>query len=373
MNAVPASVVLSVVVFVALMTVGRWLLVNETSTDRLINRTWSWDVAAILLYQAAVELHRPDLGRSLYLGAALMGIASFYGMARLLDGADPGSARRRQRRYDSISAVVAISLILGTLVVRGAFGIDYTEAVWMLSAVPAAFCGFHLGRACIRELRAEGSPTRERLTYAALFAFSIYWSASFAIMIGRAVAGTPPSESGTAAAVVAYLIQSVLTLLTAIPLVTVLLARTGWDRTGRTCRRLRPLWRDLTAAVPEVVLRDDRLTPLDPDSRQYRMTVEIWDALLHLKPYVSESASPVAIESDVHGYARQLARAVRAKRAGNAPAAAFPARGAVLEPRDREGELRYLLELAHEWPKAVAALGYESITPHAAAIAAVSQ
>ncbi len=192
---------------------------NETSTDRLINRTWSWDVVAIPLYQAAVELHRPDLGRSLYLGAALMGIASFYGMARLLDGADPGSARRRQRQYDSISAAIAISLILGTPAVRGAFGIDL------------------------------------------LFAFSIYWSASFVIMIGRALAGTPPRESGTAAAVVVYLMQFMLTLLTGTPLVTVLPARTGWDRTGRTCRRLRPLWYDLTAAVPEVVLRDARSTP----------------------------------------------------------------------------------------------------------------
>lgn len=376
MNAVPASVLMSVAVFVGLMTMGRWLLVNKTSTDRLINRAWSWTLVAILLYEAASALHRPDLARCLYLGGTLMALASFYGLAQLLDGADPASARRRQRRYDSISAAVVISPILGTLVIHGAFGIHYAEVVWTLSAFPGAFSGFLLGRACVRELRVAGSSISEKLTYAALLAFSIYWSASFVSMLGRSLAGMKPSETGTVWAVVAFLMQFAITMLTAIPLVTVLLARAGWDRTGRTCRRLRPLWRDLTAAVPEVVLLGDHSAPGEPASRLYRMTVEIWDALLHLKPFMPECPDPgppAECDNEMRGYARQVARAVRAKCAGNPPAATFPARRAVQEPRDREAELRYLLELAHEWPKAIAALHYPFDPPHAAAIAAVSQ
>lgn len=73
----------------------------------------------------------------------------------------------------------------------------------------------------------------------------------------------------------------------AIPLASTLLARTGWDRTGRYCRRLQPLWRDVTAAVPEIVLElpRDRHGRVQPATRLHRMIVEIRDSLLHLKRY----------------------------------------------------------------------------------------
>ncbi|WP_411156575.1 DUF6545 domain-containing protein [Nocardia abscessus] len=35
----------------------------------------------------------------------------------------------------------------------------------------------------------------------------------------------------------------------------------GRDRAGRYCRRLRPLWHDLTAAVPSIVLGPDYRWP----------------------------------------------------------------------------------------------------------------
>ncbi|WP_040774281.1 MAB_1171c family putative transporter [Nocardia pneumoniae] len=358
MNTVPVSILVSVVVLAAVVTAGRWLLVNETAADRLINRAWSWNLLGLLLYGVTSAAHCPDLGRRLFLGGGLMAVGNIFGLARLVDGADTETARRRQRRYDAASAAAAISVFIGEPVVHGALPMEYTEFIWAMTAVPMAFSGFLVGRAAFRELRIGDSSTKERLTYTALLAFSVYWSVSSVIALVRSIAGTPPSEPGRVWAVLAFLMLAVVTLLTAIPLITVLLARAGWDRTGRACRRLRPLWLDLTAAVPEVVLFDDYSLPGESASRLYRMTVEIWDALLHLKPYLpmpAERGAPAEIDNDVRGYALRLAQAVRAKRDGRGPTPDLPARSvAQAQPRDRAAELRYLLELAHEWPKAAA-------------------
>ncbi|WP_159922786.1 MULTISPECIES: MAB_1171c family putative transporter [Nocardia] len=355
MNAVPVSVVLPVVVCLGLMTVGRWLFVNETIADRLINRTWSSILVALLLYQIVFALQHPDLARRLYLGVGMMSVASFLGLARLVGGADVETAYRRQRRYDAAFAAVGVSVVLGTPAVHAVLQFDYAEVVWTLSALPAIYGGLLFGRACVRELRAASSSTRERFTYAVLLAISAYWAVGSAIMVLRSLAGTPPSEPGSAWGILAFLMLLAVTLLTAIPLVTVLLARAGWDRSSRICRSLQSLWRDLTAAVPEVVLVLDNSFRHDSSSRLYRMTVEIRDALLHLKPYLPESPGHITsaeINNDVRGDALRLACAVRAKRAGDAPAIDPAGRSAAQsEPRDRAAELRYLLELAREWSK----------------------
>ncbi|WP_067807967.1 MAB_1171c family putative transporter [Nocardia beijingensis] len=356
MNSVPAALVIPVVVFAALMTIGRWLVVNETSTDRLINRTWSWTVVAVSAYAIVPALDHPYFARCLYLGLAMIALASFYGLARLLDGADSAGAPARQRRYDATAVAVAVCLICGAPVAHRVFRIDYTEIVWTLSAIPASVAGFLFGRACVRELRVAGSSAREKFTYALLLMFSIHWSLSWSFMLGRSLAGTPPSEPGTVAAVVSVVMLSVVTVLTAIPLCTVLAARAAWDRTGRRCRRLRPLWRELTTAVPEVVLLGDPSAPRDPASQLYRMTVEIWDAILHLKQYAPEGiGSPGATRDQVRAYALRVASAVRAKRDGSAPMPGFHVPDAGQdEKRDRAEDLAFLIRLAREWPKAVA-------------------
>ncbi|MFI9633172.1 MAB_1171c family putative transporter [Nocardia sp. NPDC051929] len=376
MNAVPTPVVLSVVVFVALMTAGRWVLVDETATDRLINRTFSWNLLGLLLYEVTVAVGRPEFGPRLYLGCGLLALGSFYGLARLVDGADAATVHLRQRRYDATAVAAVVSLIVATPILRWAWQLDYVEIVWTMSALPGGLCGLLFARACVRELRARGVSIREKLTFAVLLAFATYWLISMTIMVGRALTGTPPSQPGKVWAVAAVLTFSAVTLLTMIPLVTALLARTGLDRTGRDCRRLRPLWRDLTAVVPEVVLAEDGSAPREATSRLYRMTVEIWDALLHLRPYVpalSEAGSP-ADRHDARRSALQVALAVRAKRDGDTPTPGSMAAGAAHgEARDRAAEFRFLLELARVWPEAVAAVGYRSDTARFSTIAAVSR
>ncbi|WP_174185898.1 DUF6545 domain-containing protein [Nocardia barduliensis] len=377
MDSAPVSLVIAVVVFVLPMMIGRWLLVNETTSDRLINRIWGWDLGGVLLYQITAALGQPYFAQCLYLGLSMMALSGFYGLARLLDSADATGARERQRRYDSVAVAVAALLIIGAPIAHSMFRIDCVEVVWAASALPGCFSGLLFGRACVRELRVPGSPAREKFTYALLLAFAIYWTISWPILLIRALVGTPPSQPGTVWAVVAFLMLAAITLLTAIPLVTVLVARAGWDRTGRICRRLRPLWRELTTAVPEVVLLDDPAAPRDSASLLYRMTVEIWDALLHLKLYATDAhqRGPVGpTENQVRAYALRVARAVQAKRHGSAPAANTSAHGeAHAQKRDRAADLEFLIRLAREWPNAVATVGYGADTSHAAATAAVSQ
>ncbi|WP_324194026.1 DUF6545 domain-containing protein, partial [Nocardia farcinica] len=87
--------------------------------------------------------------------------------------------------------------------------------------------------------------------------------------------------------------------------------------TSRYCRRLKPLWRDLTAAVPEIVLAlpQDRFGRVEPATRLHRMTAEIRDSLLQLKRYgaVDEPGQGADV------YARRVAAAIAAKNAGVAP------------------------------------------------------
>ncbi|MDK1472600.1 hypothetical protein QNO07_04015 [Streptomyces sp. 549] len=61
-------------------------------------------------------------------------------------------------------------------------------------------------------------------------------------------------------------------------------------------RRLRPLWHDLTAAVPEVVL-DERLRRRELRLRLHRTVVEIRDALLALQPHVTTAHRDAAEEA----------------------------------------------------------------------------
>ncbi|WP_308427818.1 DUF6545 domain-containing protein [Nocardia pneumoniae] len=64
------------------------------------------------------------------------------------------------------------------------------------------------------------------------------------------------------------------------PLGAWLIETAGLDRNARACRRLRPLWRDLTAAVPEILLLPDTdtLQPTVPATRLRRIAIEIRDA-----------------------------------------------------------------------------------------------
>ena len=66
----------------------------------------------------------------------------------------------------------------------------------------------------------------------------------------------------------------------------------GWRR-WRHLRRLRPVWHELTLAVPEVVLGEE-LRRLELRLRLHRQVVEIRDAILTLQPYADDEQRAAA-------------------------------------------------------------------------------
>ncbi|WP_324195151.1 DUF6545 domain-containing protein [Nocardia puris] len=124
-----------------------------------------------------------------------------------------------------------------------------------------------------------------------------------------------------------------------------------WIARARRCRRLLPLWRDVTGAEPAIVLDSDAAPHRgDADVRLIRMTVEIRDALLHLNRYVPEDL-PDTGDDPPRRYATRIADAIRTERAGTGPVRTNPG-SAPLGPEcaDIDAELRHLLALAKVSP-----------------------
>ncbi|WP_029892551.1 MAB_1171c family putative transporter [Nocardia brasiliensis] len=349
MNSVPALLILAVGVFAAIVTAGRWLLVRDSSMDRLLNRLWSWEIGGFLLHGIANAAGAPELGRRLFLGCGLMAGAAAYGFARLLfDGQARYTERDRQRWYDTTAAVAAATLVLAESFLDDLLPFRWATAVWAMVSLAGGIAGYMMLHACIRELRSGGLTIREKLLFGALLVLAVYWTCGSTIGSVRTLFGVPPAEPGRVWTIITFATFAGATALLSVRLIDVLSARLGWDRASRHCRRLGPMWRDLTSAVPEVVLAQDDSADPDPAHRRYRMTVEIWDALLQLRPYVPDTAA-VPGPSDNRGYALVLARAGRAKARG-APPATRPGALVLPRPADRTSELRMLLGLARVWP-----------------------
>ncbi|MCP3819674.1 hypothetical protein NLX86_16680 [Streptomyces sp. A3M-1-3] len=113
-------------------------------------------------------------------------------------------------------------------------------------------------------------------------------------------------------------------------------------------RRLAPLWADLTAAVPEVVLGEE-LRRREFQMRLHRRVVEIRDAILALQPYASaeerdhaEAAAPHPALAD----ACWVETARRAKLAGRAPLTGVERRDSVSgDELDLDAEARWLWQI----------------------------
>lgn len=341
------------ILFVGLITVGRWLLVNDSAVDHLINRAASWNIGSILGYAFAAGLGRPELGQRLFMGVGLLALSSCYGFVALLGGADPETARSRQRGYDASAALGVVLVLVCALVEEAGMRLhsvfDWERVLWVAIGVLVVWIGALLMYTCIGELRTAATSWRERLTYSALFFVGMY-SAACSIYAGlHDVSGVVTGKPGTIWAVGSLLTMTLLAALVAIPLVSALAVRAGLDRAARHCRRLRPLWRDLTSVVPGVILRVERQSSAQ---RLYRMTVEIGDALMHLRQFASDTGS--THNDTISAYALRIAEAAELKRRGtDLPTRMSHPRCAIQPPaEDRGTELRNLLALARAWPRA---------------------
>ncbi|WP_062993926.1 MAB_1171c family putative transporter [Nocardia anaemiae] len=375
---IPGLITWPVLTGLALVLAGRWWLLRDGIVDRLINRGLAAALAEHLLREAWFEQSLAwllpgddsdvvNIARQLSLGATVLAISNIYGIAKLWAGADPAHAWRRQRRYYLVTiTVTAVILIAGTPARRADQLIDQAlgwpaVVVWVAFSLPLGAMAMLVGRVSVRELRTVGDTTwQERALYTVvlcttvgtgLVAVACPIEAISSVMTGRpsfdpemhwkAWSGFLLSAVGAPAAIT-------------VPLISTVLTRIGWDRTGRYCRRLQPIWIDLTAAVPEIVLemRRDQNGRTDPAIRLHRMTVEIRDSLLHLKRYSDSPDDLAATGGDPHIHARRIAEAIATKAAGHPPSASLFTPRHQVQPgaRDLTAELRQLLALAEAWP-----------------------
>ncbi|MGY5209534.1 MAB_1171c family putative transporter [Nocardia gipuzkoensis] len=376
---IPGLITWPVLAGLTLVLAGRWWLLRDSIVDRLIDGALAAAVVEHLLREAWFEQFLTwllpgddsdvvNIARQLSLGATLLAISHIYGIAELWAGADPAHTWRRQRRYYLLAIIATVViLIAGTPARRADRLIDQAlgwpaVVIWVVFSLPLGATALLLGRVSVREIRAARDSTwQERALYTAVLGTVVGLGIVAVVYpleaLSSVMTGQPSLDpemrwkawSGFLLSAVGA--PSVVT----VPLISALLAHFGWDRTGRYCRRLRPMWADLTAAVPEIVLerRRDHNGRTDPAVRLHRMTVEIRDSLLHLKRYSDSPDDLAATGGDPHISARRIAEAIAIKAAGHPPSASrFTFRHQV-QPgaRDLNAELRRLLALAEAWPE----------------------
>ncbi|MEV0297654.1 MAB_1171c family putative transporter [Nocardia sp. NPDC050710] len=375
---IPGLIAWPVLTGITLVLAGRWWLLRDSIVDRLINRALTAGLFEHLLREAWFEQSLAwllpgddsdvvNIARQLSLGATVLTVSYIYGFAKLWAGADPAHTWRRQWRYDLVAITATVVILIAGTPARSADQlIDQAlgwpaVVVWVAFSLPLGATALLVGRVSVREMRATGDTTwQERALYRVVLCTAVALGiiavvypieTTSSVMTGRpsfdpemhwkAWGGFFLSAVGASGVVT-------------VPLISTLLTRIGWDRTGRYCRRLQPMWTDLTAAVPEIVLemRRDHNGRTDPAIRLHRMTVEIRDSLLHLKRYSDSPDDLAATGGDPHICARSIAEAIATKAAGHPPSASrFTPRHQV-QPgaRDLTAELRQLLALAKAWP-----------------------
>ncbi|MEV0297359.1 MAB_1171c family putative transporter [Nocardia sp. NPDC050710] len=349
------------------VTLCRLVIVRDTVIDQLINRLLMWFIVALLAYRCTFT---PSLANQLALGSIVMMSAHLYTIARAVaPDADMGTVLRRQRAL-SLAAVVAAALILiaGTPARNEGRPVEFTASwegfvIGTLFAIPLTIGTVAIYMTFVREVLFGDLSIGPRVVgYCIGLALNYAWITEV-VGITQSFTGWPalgPQLPRIESAIT--LCGAVVAIVCAVPLVIRVISSAGLDRTGRHCRRLQPLWRDLTAAVPEIVLADES-GAVDPDARLLRMTVEIRDAVLHLTPYFRVvPAAPgrsgvVQAESGrwMAEYALQLAHAAKARQDGASPTESGKLSKSLTLARDFDTDLEQLLSLARAWPTARAA------------------
>jgi hypothetical protein len=353
-----------VIGFVAAVLAGRWLLVRDTIVDKLLNQLFLWGLLSLLLYRCTMTPGIASLAHQLSLGCTVMASMCLQGIVRIWAfDVDPAAVRCRHR-VCCVLAAAAIGAILlaGTAARKEGRLVDLTLdaeglVVWTAFGLPLLVNVSLLARMCLRELRAGGIGLAEKLVCALMIWAATLFGVNLVLSTVRAVTGW--QRWGTHLIRIEATVTICLAIdatVIAIPLIRSLLATAELDRAGRSCRRLRPLWRDLTTAVPEIVLRPAAGEQADPGTQLLRMTVEIQDALLHLGRYAPAHRASAESGCPMTDYAQQLACAAVARQEGSAPIGSTAARLPV-PAADFDAELRQLLELARVWPAARAAAG----------------
>lgn len=366
---------------ICVIIVGRWWLMRESQLDRLVNQAILVAFVGFLLRDTAIThlltgtLPVADaaqvavLARELSLGAILVTVAYVYGIVRLWAGADPTSTWQRQRVYNLVAAAATVVMIIAGMPAqrRGLLIVQVpgwpAVVAWIAFYLPIVATSALVIRITARELRTAGSTvtTRERVLYLAVLVIAtgvgldaVAEPICAAVAVGRGVPARDPDSVKTWGFLVICVCAAVAAV---VPLVATVLAATGWDRDGRRCRRLRPLWTDLTNAVPHVVLHQAPIPNrrIRSATQLHRMMVEIRDSLMQLRRYASadfEERSGPLDDPLRRRIAQQLAQAIDIVSGTTTPTTSATARNQPhTRPNDPATELAQLLDLARAWPR----------------------
>ncbi|WP_431962953.1 MAB_1171c family putative transporter [Nocardia sp. bgisy134] len=366
---IPGVLAWAVIGYVTVLLSVRLWLGGGAVMDRLVNHTGLWSIATLLVYRCASTPTIDDPANQLALGGVLMITTYQYSIDRIVSAdAEPDAVWRHQRNAALLASAVTASTVLAVasarysgrsvdlrlagvgLVIGCAFAVTYNTVV--------------LTRACLGVLRDVDTPRAARIVCGVLIAGNVVLWGALALSLSQLATGWPGGPQLSLVQAAFALWVAINATLHAIPLIAELVLRAGMDRATRTCRRLLPLWRDLTAAVPEIVMPVDARHGSDPATRLLRMTVEIRDAMLHLGAYLPAETGETQRntvrepESDreLTDYAHRLIRAAQARKAGLPPAGTGAPSSLPVVAHDFDAELAHLIDLARIWPKAKAAM-----------------
>ncbi|MEV0341235.1 DUF6545 domain-containing protein [Nocardia sp. NPDC050713] len=351
---VPDGVAWAIVGALSLVLAGRFLLVRETVVDYLVNRLLLCSLFGLLLYRWPEAGPFAGVVELLAIGCVVLSTTYFLGIARV-EGPheEMGRVRRRERRHCSIAlASTAVILFAGwSADAKGLpldFGIGWQG--WLLALAiggPVAVIMALFAMRGLRELRS--SRAVEKLVAFGLLAVNLFIWTNQLLSASELMFGRP--ELGPHLPRIEWIFTVCVAadgLLVTLPLAAALIDAAGLDSASRSCRRLHVLWRDLTEAVPEIVMTPD--ADSGSDGRLFRMTVEIRDAILHLGPYLPPVYDRLGEgPGEIDRFAHRLALATAARKAGAPPENRRSAEPLGLSARDFDADLRQLRELSRAW------------------------
>lgn len=231
--------------------------------------------------------------------------------------------------------------------VRAAGGWQYT-AYCIAYALPILLAALLIAGISIRSVRAAASG-RDRWIFAAVIGLSVFEVVSMVVVIIDGLMRTSAADDAVtdshaeAGVFLRLLVVAAGAVIALGPVLRVFLRR---YRSVLSARRMLPVWRTLTAAVPEVVfeLRPEDQGALSARARRDRMEVEIRDAILLVDRYLpGDFVDPVA--PPACAAATRLHLACLARAAGHPPVAGTKS-GSSMQPG---GEPWELARLADHW------------------------
>ncbi|MGV9613000.1 MAB_1171c family putative transporter [Nocardia xishanensis] len=343
----------------SLILAGRLLLVRETVIDYLANRLLLWSLLALLLYRWSKAGPFAGVVEQFASGCVVLSTTYLLGIARL-EGVneDMGRVRQRERRYCAIPlAFTAAILFAGwSADAEGLpldIGIGWQGFLLVLAtSVPITVNTVLFAIRGIRELRTGSREAVEKLVAFALFAVNLFVWTNQLLSASQILFGRP--DMGPYLPRVEWIFTVCIAAngaLLALPLAAALGEVAGLDSAGRSRRRLHVLWRDLTEAVPEIVMSPG--SDSGSHGRLFRMTVEIRDAILHLGPYLpptDDGGDGLRGDSgELDRFAHRLALATAARKAGAQPGNPRGAKVLELPAHNFDADLRQLGELSRAW------------------------